>query len=110
MMERETLRQLIRDTIIELQRGGMLKSMDDIAYTEAVAILREYFTEDTRDTADGVTAALQAVSADKYYKILPMYFGQEQTIEEIAERLDVDVSTIVRNKKRLCLAVYNQIR
>jgi DNA-binding MarR family transcriptional regulator len=38
-----------------------------------------------------------------------MYFEAGKTIAEIAEELNVDTSTIVKNKKRLCLAIYNEI-
>ena len=115
-MERYVIRELILEIIEEIQRSGLLKSVDDMAYSEATAILREYYTSDDKykddriSTAMAVSEAVKAVSGDRYFRILPMYFEQEQTIEEIAERLDVDVSTIVRNKKRLCLEVYKQLK
>ena len=42
-------------------------------------------------------------------KIIPMYFEDRKGIEAIAEELGVERTTILRNKKRLCLAIYNEI-
>ncbi|MCI9434765.1 MAG: sigma-70 family RNA polymerase sigma factor [Bacilli bacterium] len=48
-----------------------------------------------------VNNALKKIKNDKYYDIIPMYYFDEMTIEEIAEELDCSVGTISMNKKDL---------
>lgn len=106
--DKEFIREVIRETILELKKGGLLRDANDIAYSEANALLRGYYRQGESDKA--IADALKKVQADPYFKIIPLYFSYGYTIEDIAEVFDVEVSTISRNKKRLCLAVYNLIR
>lgn len=103
----ELVKATVRETIRELKRGGLLKSESDIAYTEATAILKSYYVDGETDTA--VASALHELSDDPYYNIIPLYFRYGYTIERIAEYFDVEISTVSRNKKRLCLELYNLI-
>ena len=48
-----------------------------------------------------VKSALKKIENDKWYEIIPMYYFDEMTIEEIAEELDCSVGTISMNKKEL---------
>lgn len=48
-----------------------------------------------------VKNALMKIADSKWYKIIPMYYFDEMTIEEIAEELDCSVGTISMNKKEL---------
>lgn len=41
------------------------------------------------------------IADNKWYKIIPMYYFKEMTIEEIAEKLDCSVGTISMNKKEI---------
>lgn len=102
------IRDIVRETILELSRNGLVKSFNDIAYAEITSILKTYYESGAGDEA--ITAALQAVSGDQYFKIIRLYFGCEYTIEAIAEKLEVDISTIVRNKKRLCMEIYKRLQ
>ena len=43
---------------------------------------------------------------DDYFDIIPLYYFTGNTIEHIASGYDVDISTITRNKKRLCYEIY----
>jgi DNA-directed RNA polymerase specialized sigma subunit len=38
-----------------------------------------------------------------------MYYEDGETIENIADMMKIDVSTVVRNKKKLCLKIYDEI-
>ena len=43
---------------------------------------------------------------DPYFRVLQLYFEDHEKIESIARQMRVDASTVVRNKKRLCLEIY----
>lgn len=48
-----------------------------------------------------IDIALNGISDDPYFDIIPMKYFEGQTREEIAEHFEVDVSTISRQKNRL---------
>jgi RNA polymerase sigma factor (sigma-70 family) len=48
-----------------------------------------------------VKSALKKIENDKYYDIIPMYYFEEKTIEEIAEECECAVGTVSKHKKRL---------
>ena len=59
------------------------------------------------DYFDGVDVpkmddALRAVSRDPHFEIILLYYRDHEKREAIAERLNMDVKTVYRNKKRLC--------
>lgn len=107
-MDEQLIKQIVIQTIQELKRSGMLKSVDELAYSDISSVLAAYYDGGEQDAE--VRAAVERLRGDTYYKILPLYFGYKYTIEQIAEEFGVEVSTIVRNKKRLCLQVYNAIQ
>lgn len=98
---------IVNRTVEELQRRGMLKSSDEIIYNDASRLIEEYYQHGASENS--ITYAIQAQRFDPYFSVIPLYFKEGKTLEAIAEALGVDVSTIVRNKKRLCLAIYNEI-
>ena len=101
------IKEIVRETIKELKRSGMLKNVSDMAYSEATALLRSYYKKGENNKA--VAKALKEIEHDTYYKIIPLYFRYGYTVEEISEVFDVEPSTITRNKKRLCLTIYEKI-
>ena len=52
---------------------------------------------------DSMAIPVERMSKDKLWSIIPMYYRDNMTIEMIAKNLGVDISTVVRNKKRICL-------
>ena len=107
-MTEEEVRMVVRITIEELKRGGLLKDFTDIAYTEAASLLQAYYDGGESDPI--VSKAIQEQKEDPYFKIIPLYFSYGYTIEGLAELFKVEVSTVKRNKKRLCLAIYNAVQ
>lgn len=103
--DRELIQATIKETIRQLKREGLLRSVTDMAYREATALLRKFYAEEGKKN-EAVSKALKQLEEDPYFKILPMYFGYGYTIEEIAEEYGVEVSTISRNKKRLSVKLY----
>lgn len=101
------IRQTVRETMEELKREGLLKDAQSAAYSDAIELLRQYYRDGKRDAA--ITYAIRGLRFDPYYAIIEQYFERRRTNEQIAERMGVELSTIVRNKKRLCLAIYDAI-
>ena len=97
----------VQQSIKEFKRSGMLKESDNAVYSDAAEMLASYYRNG--QTEANITYAIQGQRFDPYYLIIPLYYGEGKTIEAIAEKFGVDVSTVVRNKKRLCLAIYNEI-
>lgn len=103
-IDQASIENIVRETIRQLKKGGLLKDAKDIAYHEITARLRQFYKDG--ETDQEITDALRKVEEDPYYKILPLYFRYGYTIEAIAETFDVEVSTISRNKKRLSLKIH----
>jgi hypothetical protein len=98
----------VRRSVEEYKRAGLLEMSSNAIYGDAVDILAGYYRNGKKDA--GVTYALEALRFDPYFRIIPLYFEEHRTHEDIAGIFGVDVSTVSRNKKRLCLAVYNEIQ
>lgn len=97
----------IKRSIREYKKSGLLKDSDNAAYSDISQILHGYYKAAEKDTV--VTYALQGIRFDPYFRIIPLYYDTGKKVEEIAAEIGVDVSTVVRNKKRLCLEIYDEI-
>ena len=95
---------IVKATIDELRKSGYLKRSDDIAYSEVSARLFEYFKHPDSDPV--INSALDRIKGDRYYSIITMYYRDRYTIDWIAESFGCEISTITRNKRRLCLKIY----
>ncbi len=104
---REYIDLTVKKSIEEFKRNGIVKGSDNAAYSDISEILRNYFKGEKQDKEIGF--ALQRMRFDPYFRIITMYYEDGQTIEQIAEIIGADTSTIMRNKKRLCLQIYNEI-
>ena len=102
-----TVEKTINEMLTYLKKNKMLKEPEDIIYFDATELLNAYYRNDKENME--ITYAIQGLSFDTYYRIIPLYFEEGKTIEQIAEILDVDARTIARNKKRLLLSIYNEI-
>lgn len=100
----DLIRAVVEETVRKLRADGLLKDERDIAYREITATLKQYYTDGEVDPA--VTDAIGKLEADPYVKILPLHFRYGYTIEGVAGVMGVDTSTIVRNKKRVSLRIY----
>lgn len=101
------IRETVSECVKELTRQHMIQDNDSAAYNDISNLLINYYKNGEKDNA--LTYAIQAQRFDPYYRIIPMYFKDDMTLDVIARALEVDLSTIVRNKKRLCLQIYNDI-
>lgn len=108
MIPISVVKSIVQQTINELKQQDLLHDFESSAYSEVSERLMRYFTPlSVRD--DDLSQALEFIKNDKYKHILWMFYRDGYTLEEIAERLNVDVRTVSRNKKRLCLAIYMRL-
>ena len=84
-----------------------LDQNEDMIYMNISKRLIEYYQAGASDEI--LTEALDEVTTQKYFDVIPMYYRDRVTIERIAERFGVDVSTIVRNKRRICLDIQRAV-
>lgn len=55
----------------------------------------------TKNLISTIDKGLTKLHEDEYYKIIPLKYFEGMKLEDIADQLDVDVSTVSRNKSRL---------
>lgn len=96
----------VKMTMKELRRSGLLK-VEAATYQDASALLKAYYENGKTDKQ--ITYAIQNQRFDQYFRIISLYYEKGKTIEQIADILGVDTSTVLRNKKRLSIAIYNDI-
>lgn len=97
----------IEKTINRYKKDGLLKELNIVAYSSISTLLFDYYSLNMEDEA--ITKAIEECRQCSYFDIIPLYYQQGYTNEDIAEYYGVDVSTIVRNKKKLCLRIYEKI-
>jgi hypothetical protein len=109
MTVKGTIRQLKDDLIKELKDDGLIKKQSDINYAKVAKRLYDFYQSQETGIDEIMLEALTVISDDTYFRIIPMYYRDQITIESLAVYFGVDISTIVRNKKRLCLRIYEWI-
>ena len=102
-MEAEEIRMIVKMTIEELKKSGRLKEIHDSAYREVSGALFSYYAGEKQPE---IKKALAHIQNESYFEIIPMYYRNHMTIEKIAEYFGCEVSTITRNKKRLCVMMW----
>lgn len=106
-MNKTEIRQVVNECLNELERRRIIKDMRAVVYEDMNGRLYSYYEHGATDP--DVTAAIDSLDGDLYLGILPYYYRDHKTIEQIADLMAVDVSTIVRNKKRLCISLYIEL-
>ena len=99
----------VNGAIRQLADDGLIKKQSDIKYAKVAKRLYEFYQSQETGVDETMLNALTQISDDTYFRIIPMYYRDQITIEALAVDFGVDISTIVRNKKRLCLKVYDQV-
>lgn len=106
-MTKDEIRQVVNECLNELEKRRIIKDMRAVVYDEMNRRLFSYYENGGKDPE--ITDAINSLDGDLYLGILPYYFRDRYTIEQIADLMQVDVSTIVRNKKRLCISLYIEL-
>lgn len=85
-----------KDIVCFSARGGS-HGLDIDQYTQSVksSMMR------TRQEVLRIERAMEAITGDKYYDIIPMKYWDGMTFEDIAERFECEEKTVRRNKSRL---------
>ena len=107
-MDETEVKKIVRQTIKELMKQELLKDAIGIAYKEISERLQRFYAPYAVEDKE-LSEAIDQLKGDKYRHILWMFYRDGYTVEEIAEKLDVDVRTISRNKKRLCIELYSKL-
>lgn len=106
-MTDENIKSVVKETVNELLGNSMIKYSELIIYEQIGERLREYYKEPGKDP--DIAKALSQIKDHHYYNVLEMYYKDNRTLESIADKCYVDISTIVRNKKALCIKIFNLI-
>ena len=111
MSVEEIIKRTVEETVTKMKVAGMLKGNDKTAYQKTEDLLRNYNSltvsgdPEVEQVVLQIESALRLINDDYYYDIIPMYYIQKRTREEIAERFNTSVTTISRNKNRLVNAL-----
>lgn len=106
MLDEAEVKRIIQMTIKEMRKQELLRDAESAAYKEISERLNAYYIG-YHD--DDLQAVLREVECDRYFDIILLFYCEGHTVEAIAEQLDVDVRTVSRNKKRLCLEIYMRL-
>lgn len=102
-MTEEEIKKVVAMTVKAMKKEGMTKEINEVMFEEMSKRLYYHFNE---GYSEDIAKVLNEIKTDYYYSIIPMYYGKRMTHEAIAEKMNVEVSTITRNKKRLCIEIY----
>ena len=105
-MTQEEIRQVVRETIAELRRQGVLQDDIQQAYQISAQRLKMYYSGNTDAK---LAEVLDNLRNDVYFDIIVLYYRDGLTLEQLAHKLHIDTSTAKRNKKRLCLEIYSEL-
>lgn len=106
-MTPEQVREVVKMTIEELTNCKLLK-INEINYEGILNYVEEklnsFFLLNTNIKC--LSYAINQLSDDPYIDIIFLQYRDNRTLEWIAEYMDKDVRTILRNKKRLIIKIY----
>ena len=100
------IKRVVNATIDSMLRKNMLRYNDNMILSSVGDILTRYYDDDIKDIT--IKDTLEKLSEHTYSDILTMYYRDHMTLEVIGEKYNVDVSTVRRNKRKLCLEFYNK--
>lgn len=106
-MQQEEIKHVVTETLSQLLKNDMLKFNDTIVYKQMSDLLKAYYKNKKGDLL--ITEAIASIKDDAYYMLIDLYYNKGWTLERLAETYEVDICTIVRNKKRLCLKLFSII-
>lgn len=99
----ESIEQKIKEIQKELESLKKMTSKIDVSYVSDC--LLNYYKTGQPD----MSKYLETIRYDHYFEIIEMYYNKRYTIEQIAELLYRDTTTIVRNKRRLLERLQREI-
>lgn len=106
MLDEAEVKRIVQITIKELKKQELLQDAESAAYKEISERLNRYYAG---EPDDDLRTVLRELECDRYFDVILLFYCEEHTVEQIAEQLDVNVRTVSRNKKRLCLEIYTRL-
>lgn len=103
-MTSEQIREIVKMTVDELTQRKLIQYDYSVILSEVEHKLKAFFNN--RGDGNGISYALNQLSDDPYIDIIFLQYRDGKTLEWIAEYMDVEVRTILRNKKRLIMKIY----
>ena len=104
----EVARKASEVTIEQLMARGLLRTESkSLAIDKTITLLQKYEQLKLSDQPETVKriaqvdVALSQIRSDPFYAIIPMFYFQRMTREDIAYHFGVAEKTITRNRKRL---------
>lgn len=107
----ENIDKIIEDTVnrtvLKLKLAGLMKDDRKTAAQKTEELLRNYPSFKlsdqpyTKKLCQKIETALKTIQNDYYYEIIALYYFEQMTREEVAERFNTSETTISRNKRRL---------
>ncbi len=103
----EIIQKTVDSTVIKLKMAKLIKDDDLPPYEKTVQILLSYNmlkkagSSKAAALVTNVDKALETMKQDPYYQIIPIMYFDGKSREYAAEQMDVNPTTISRNKKRL---------
>ena len=103
-MTPDEIREIVKMTISELAQRNLIKDDYSFILSTVEPKLIEFFN--SRGDGNGVSYALKRLIDDPYIDIIFYQYRDGKTLERIAEIMDKEVRTILRNKKRVITKIY----
>ena len=103
-MTPEQIREVVKMTLDELTQRKLIKDEYPVILKAVEKKLQAFFNDS--GNGKGVGSVLNQLSDDNYIDIIFLQYRDGKTLEWIAEYMDVEVRTIMRNKKRLIIKFY----
>lgn len=100
------IERTVKKAVSELKSAGFIKKESELIYKESSKRISRYFRGEEDPELERVLGDLKH---DFYFEIIPLFYYEERTIESIARHFNCDASTITRNKKRLCIEIYEML-
>ena len=101
----KTAEKTVKKTIKCLTEKGMIKISGTTAYDKTFKLLKRYNQLRLSDSPDAlkkvaqIEVALNQVRENPYFAVIPMYFFENQTLENIADHFNSTVKTIRKKRK-----------
>ena len=97
----------VNRTVLKLKMSGLMKDDRKTAAQKTEELLRNYprfkLSDQpyTKKLCNKIETAMNSIRDDYYYEVISLYYFENMTREEVAERYNTSETTISRNKKRL---------
>lgn len=103
------IQKTVNATIISLKIAGLMNNNRSSAIEKTEYILKNYeafkkgYTENgiSKKYVEIIEKALQEISGDEYYEIIPLRYFEGKSREQAAEYFDVSTTTITRHQREL---------